>query len=161
MAERFVRLIGLAALALASAAPATAFQVTEPAQAQAVLPRVAVTLVTASGQHRYRAELAATPEQQAAGLMFRTTMARGDAMIFPFVPARPASFWMENTVLPLDLVFVGADHRVLNIAADAVPYSRALIPSAGPAAAVIELNAGEAARIGLKPGDRALYRLPG
>ncbi len=109
---------------------------------------------TATGKHRYTLEVAASGEEQACGLMFRAEMPRDRGMIFPFTPPRDASFWMENTVLPLDLIFVGPNNRVLNVAANAVPYSRAFLRSKGPTAAVIELNAGEAARIGLKPGDR-------
>lgn len=153
------RLVLLLALLLgAPLAPAAALPL---GQAQAELRRVPLTLVTATGQHRYSVEIAATPDQQQRGLMFRTRMTRAQGMIFPFVPPRPASFWMENTVLPLDLVFIGADRRVLNIAANAKPFSRDFIPSTGDAAAVLELNAGEAARIGLRPGDAVQYRLPG
>lgn len=129
--------------------------------AQAELPRTKLTLEADRGRHKYSVEVAATPEQQERGLMFRTRMAANQGMIFPFAPPRPASFWMENTILPLDIVFIGADSRVLNVAANAKPYSRDLIQSAGVAAAVLELNAGEAARIGLKPGDRVRYTLPG
>ena len=65
-----------------------------------------------------------------------------------------ASFWMKNTVLPLDLIFIGPDRRIINIAADAVPYSEDPIESEAPAGAVLELNAGRAAELGLSPGDR-------
>ncbi len=116
------------------------------------LRRTDLTIVTAAGQHRYHVEVAATPAQQECGLMFRRSMKRAAGMVFPFGDARPLSFWMENTYLPLDIIFVGADGRVVN-AEHAVPLSRALVNSAGDAASVVELNAGEAARIGLKPGD--------
>jgi hypothetical protein len=149
-------MLSFALLLAAPDAPALAADVTA---AQPQLARIPLTLTTASGRHRYRVEVAATPRQQELGLMFRTRMARAEGMIFPFEPPRPASFWMQNTVLPLDLVFI-ADGKVLNIAADAVPYSRALIYSQGAAAAVLELNAGEAARIGLKAGDAVAYTLP-
>lgn len=158
-----MRLLPRAALAalLALATPLAAPAVTMlGATAQPRLATTLLTLVTAGGKHPYRVELARTPEEQARGMMFRTRLARGEGMLFPFDPPREAAFWMENTPLPLDLVFIGTDGRVLNIAARAVPYSRAMIPSRGVAAAVLELNGGEAARIGLKPGDRALYRLP-
>lgn len=128
--------------------------------AQPELARIALTLHSATGKHRYNVELALTGAQQQAGLMFRKTLARTAGMLFPFKPAQPASFWMRNTILPLDLVFVDAGHRVLNVAADAVPYSPAFLTSDGPVIAVLELNAGEARRIGLKPGDRVDYRLP-
>jgi uncharacterized membrane protein (UPF0127 family) len=111
-----------------------------------------VTLVTKTGRHDYRVDLAATADEQSCGLMFREKMPRDQGMIFPFSPPRVTAFWMMNTPLPLDLVFVGPDDRVVSIGAGK-PYSRAMIDSGGVTAAVIELNAGEAARIGLKPGD--------
>lgn len=148
------------ALALFLATPATPAAALEITAAQPRLARVPLTLATRGGTHRYTVEVAATPREQELGLMFRTRMGRAEGMIFPFAPPRPASFWMENTVLPLDLVFIGADGRVLNIAADAKPYSRDLIYSQGAAAAVLELIAGEAARVGLQPGDAVGYTLP-
>ena len=151
----------LAAALLLSALPVANVAALPIVAAQAELPRTKLTLEVERGRQKYSVEVAATPEQQERGLMFRTQMAANQGMIFPFAPPRSASFWMENTILPLDIVFIGADSRVLNVAANAKPYSRDLIQSAGVAAAVLELNAGEAARIGLKPGDRVRYSLPG
>ena len=119
------------------------------------LAHAPATFVTAKGKFRYDLEVAATPAQQECGLMYRKAMPRKVGMLFPFDPARRATFWMENTVLPLDLIFVDADNRVLNVA-PGTPFSRELIDSAGVTASVIELNAGEARRIGLKPGDKVL-----
>lgn len=116
------------------------------------LKTVPVTLVTASGRHRYTLEVAATAEQQQCGLMYRKAMPKKVGMLFPFAQPRSASFWMENTPLPLDLIFVGPDDRVVSVS-PGKPYSRDIIDSGGIAASVIELNLGEAARIGLKPGD--------
>ncbi|GGI69999.1 hypothetical protein GCM10007973_03840 [Polymorphobacter multimanifer] len=117
------------------------------------LSRQSVSFTTAKGTHSYTVDLAATSDQQACGLMYREAMPRDSGMIFPFKPARTTAFWMRNTPLPLDLIFVGPDDRVVSIG-QGKPYSDALIPSGGLTAAVIELNAGEAARIGLKPGDK-------
>lgn len=151
------RLLGAIAAALcAAAAPTVAIAqvaaVTEaPNRGLKVIP---LSLTTSDGKrHRYQVELAATPEQQQRGLMFRRAMARDRGMLFPFTPARPATFWMRNTWIPLDLIFVGTDRRVLSIGRGE-PMSEALIDSGGPAIAVLELNAGEALRIGLRPGDR-------
>jgi len=141
------------------ALPLTAAQALPPAAAQAELARIDVVVTTASGRHHYAAELAATPEQQEYGLMFRTRMGAKQAMLFPFALPRPASFWMANTVLPLDLVFVGADGRVQNVG-KGIPQSRELVSSDDAAAAVLELNAGEAARIGIRKGSRVAYTLP-
>ena len=113
------------------------------------------TFVTARGKFKYTLDIAASGEEQNCGLMYRETMPKNAGMVFPFNPPRKATFWMENTILPLDLIFVGTDSRVLNIL-PGKPYSRDLIPSAGVTAAVIELNLGEAARIGLKPGDKVI-----
>jgi len=102
--------------------------------------------------HDFRVEVALSGEEQARGLMFRTEMAADEGMIFPYRPARPASFWMKNTVIPLDLIFVGPDGRIINIAANATPYSLDSIPSAGPVSAVLELNGGRAAELGIEAG---------
>lgn len=141
------------ALSLLAAAPLAAQ--TLPDCPNTGLARVPVAFVTDKGRFNYTLDVARTPAQQQCGLMFRKKMPRDAGMDFPMGTPRPISFWMENTVLPLDLVFVGADGRVVNVG-HGKPFSRDLIPSAGPAARVIELNAGEAVRIGLKPGDRAL-----
>lgn len=119
---------------------------------------VPLAIETASGLHRYRVEVAETPAQQARGMMFRPTMARDTGMIFPMEPPRPAAFWMRNTQVPLDIIFLSPDERVLNIAADAQPLSEMTRPSKGVAGAVLELKGGEAARIGLRPGDRVRWK---
>jgi len=123
---------------------------THPESGLAVIP---VTVTSATGEHRFRAELAASRFDQAKGLMFRTEMGADEAMLFPLDPPRRASFWMRNTVIPLDIVFIGRNRRVLNIAANTVPYSEAPIESEGEAVAVLELNAGRAAQLGIAPGD--------
>jgi uncharacterized protein len=99
-------------------------------------------------------ELAATPQEQAKGLMFRTELGPDEGMIFPFDPPRGASFWMRNTVIPLDLIFVGVDGRISNIAANAIPYDESNLNSVGLAKAVLELRGGRAAELGIVPGDR-------
>ena len=86
--------------------------------------------------------------------MFRTAMGADEGMIFPMSPPRQAAFWMRNTVIPLDIIFIGSDRRILNIAANAVPYSEEPLPSVGAAAGVLELNGGRAAQLGISAGDR-------
>lgn len=144
-----IRVAALTAAFLLAATPVLA----APACPNPSLKHAPATLVTAKGRHTYDLEIAASPDDQECGLMFRKKMKRSAGMIFPFAPARPATFWMENTVLPLDLIFVGVDNRVLTVATGK-PFSRDIIDSHGVASAVIELNAGEAKRIGFKPGDR-------
>ncbi|WP_439546413.1 DUF192 domain-containing protein [Sandarakinorhabdus sp.] len=112
-----------------------------------------VVFETAKGRFPYQVEVAATVEQQACGMMFRETMKPGTGMSFPMQPPRETGFWMENTILPLDIIFVSPQGRVLNVR-QGRPYSRDVLTSAGITADVIELAAGEAKRIGLKAGDR-------
>ncbi|MGL4541360.1 MAG: DUF192 domain-containing protein [Polymorphobacter sp.] len=150
--------VAAAPIAAAAAAPTLA------GTAQTGLATTTLTLVTQAGngpvRHRYTVEVAQTPQQQATGMMYRRTLPQGHGMIFPFASPRTLTFWMEDTLIPLDLVFIGADWKVVSIAADAKPLSRDFISSAGPAIAVLELGGGEAARIGLQPGDRVETRLP-
>lgn len=122
-----------------------------PESGLAVVP---LTVVSGGKSHVFRVEVAASEAEQARGLMFRTAMGTDEGMIFPEKTPRRAAFWMRNTVIPLDLLFIGPDHRVLNIAADAVPYDETPLPSTGPVIAVLELNAGRAAALGIAPGDR-------
>ena len=136
-------------LGLAVAAPASA-GFSCPSKGLAHAP---ATFLTATGRHKFDLEVAASADAQQCGLMYRKKMKPDAGMIFPFTLPREATFWMENTVLPLDLVFVAPDNKVLTIASGK-PFSRDMIPSGGVTASVIELNAGQAAKIGLKPGDR-------
>jgi len=101
--------------------------------------------------------MARTMEQQQKGLMFRTAMGPDEGMLFPSDTAEQRSFWMKNTVISLDIVFIGPDHLISNIAANAVPYSLDPINSAGGAIAVLELNGGRAAQLGITPGARVTW----
>lgn len=108
--------------------------------------------MTDSGPHVFRVELADTPEERAKGLMFRRAMPADQGMLFDFHTETPIMMWMKNTYIPLDMVFVSKKGVVTRIAADTTPMSEEVIPG-GQAYAVIELNAGAAKKIGLKPGD--------
>jgi hypothetical protein len=108
----------------------------------------------------FKVELAASPEAQAKGLMFRDRLGDNEGMLFPSAAPEPRSFWMKNTPLSLDIIFVGADGRISNIAANTVPYSLDSVASSGFAIAVLELRAGRSAELGIVPGDRVIYSLP-
>ena len=116
---------------------------------------VVVPLTVTSGEvkHDFAVEVARTGQEQAQGLMHRTELGPNEGMIFPRSAARPASFWMKNTVISLDIIFVGADGKILNIGANAVPLSLDPVESVGPAALVFEIPGGRAAELGIKPGD--------
>lgn len=167
--DRRVSFVLLAALMLAGckAAPEPAADTDKPASAEtgatdpeSGLPVVPLTIRGRGKPHDFHVEVAGTPQEQAKGLMFRTGLAPDAGMIFPFDPPREASFWMRNTVISLDLVFVKADGTIESIAANAEPYSERPIRSQGPVAAVLEIAGGRAAELGLKPGDRVDWQAP-
>ncbi|MFC6656249.1 DUF192 domain-containing protein [Roseibium salinum] len=109
---------------------------------------------SAEQEHRFVAEIAATSEQRARGLMFREEMAADHGMLFIFEGESNRSFWMKNTPLPLDIIYIDAAGRIVSIAADTTPFSEAVIPSGAPARFVLELNAGTAEKIGIERGDQ-------
>ena len=108
-----------------------------------------------TGPHRQHFDvwIADTPERQTQGLMFVRDLPPGRGMLFPEPQPRPTSFWMKNTYIELDLVFIGPDHRIVKIAAKAPPLSLALIDSGAPVIAVLEIKGGEAQRRGIRIGD--------
>lgn len=125
-----------------------------PVSGLTVIP---LTVTSANGAHVFKVEVASSPAEQARGLMFRAEMGADEGMIFPMDPPRPAAFWMKNTVIPLDIIFIGPDRKVLNIAANAVPYDLQPLPAVGDAAGVLELIGGRAAQLGIKPGDKVSW----
>ncbi len=145
---------GATARAQAPAAAASAANARHPVSGLEV-----IDLVVERGKKKlaFKVELAASPEAQARGLMFRTELGDFEGMIFPSGTPQPRSFWMKNTPLSLDIIFIGPDGRILNIAADTVPYSLDSVTSNGPASAVLELRAGRAKALGIVPGDRVIY----
>lgn len=116
--------------------------------------RTPLVVTTGEGAFRFDVEIADTPELAGLGLMFRREMAPDRGMLFIFGDTGERSFWMENTFISLDIIFIRPDGTVLSVAENTVPFSRASIPSNGPARYVLELIAGSADRIGLQPGDQ-------
>ena len=86
--------------------------------------------------------------------MNRESVAPDRGMIFPYDPPQVASFWMKNTLIPLDMIFIGADGRIAHIGANTVPLSLDPVSSNGPVAAVLEIAGGRAAELGIQVGDR-------
>jgi uncharacterized membrane protein (UPF0127 family) len=118
-----------------------------------------LTIDTSRGPVRLNVEIADTEEERARGLMFRETMADDHGMLFDFPEPEMASFWMRNTVMSLDIIFIGTDGRILNIADHATPYSEASIPAAGLTRGVLEIKAGRAEALGIHAGDRVHHRI--
>jgi hypothetical protein len=123
------------------------------------LPVIDLAISTQGKKHDFRVEVATTDAEQARGLMFRTAMGADEGMLFPEATPRQPSFWMKNTVIPLDIIYIGTDSRVLNIV-NALPYDLTPLPAEGLAIGVLELNGGRAAQLGIKPGDKVSWKLP-
>ena len=153
------RLIAVLAVVAAMRATAIGDAVAErPSLSPAGLPLDEVTVTTAAGDSlRFTVELALTPAHQQRGLMFREEMADDAGMLFVFDPVRPVSFWMRNTLISLDMLFIGPDGTILNIAAEAEPRTDTPRPSAGPVRGVLEINGGLAAALGIAAGDRVRH----
>ena len=113
-----------------------------------------LTIVTASGAHKFAVEVMRTDAQKERGLMFRRFLPQDRGMLFDFKTVQPVMMWMKNTYIPLDMIFISKSGRVAAIAADTEPLSEHIIPSGTPVLAVLEVNAGTAAKIKLKIGDK-------
>jgi hypothetical protein len=117
---------------------------------------VPLTIRSKNGVHHFTVEVAATPDQQERGLMFRQSLAPDRGMIFPYQPAQEVAFWMKNTLIPLDIVFVGVDGRIARItkaqAMDLTP-----LPSGAPVTGVLEIRGGRAEELGIREGDKVSW----
>ena len=142
------------AAALVQATEARPAPIVRLVQADAAEDLVAV-ITSAGGEHRFTIEVADTPDERAQGLMFRETMAADAGMLFDYGSDQDGvAFWMKNTPLPLDMIFIREDGTITQIAADTTPYSLEPIASREPVRFVLEVNAGVAAKLGIVPGDR-------
>jgi uncharacterized membrane protein (UPF0127 family) len=124
-----------------------------PAAAQEPV-REELIVATKAGEQRFQVEIADDARERARGLMFRREMAKDHGMLFDFGSEQPASFWMENTYLPLDMIFIKADATVESIAERTTPLSRRSVPSKGPVRYVLEINGGLSDELGIRPGDK-------
>ena len=131
-----------------------------PATSEAGLAVIPVTVTQGEDSHVFNTEVAVTGAEQQKGLMFRRELAPDAAMLFPFDPPKFASFWMENTLIPLDIVFVRSDGTIDRIAENTVPMSRTPVASGGEVAAVLELAGGTAERLGLDTDATVSWTLP-
>ena len=116
-------------------------------------------IATARGPVKFQVEIADSPAEQQQGLMWRASMPADRGMLFDFQAEADRSFWMKNTYLPLDIIFIRADGRILSIAQNTTPLSEAPVPSFGAARAVLEINGGLAEKLGIAPGDRVRHRI--
>jgi uncharacterized membrane protein (UPF0127 family) len=145
---------GPAPVAAPAAAPSA-----EGVSAISGLPLVPLEIRSGNKTHRFTVEVATTADEQAYGLMNRTKLAPNEGMVFPFSPPRPASFWMKNTLIPLDMIFVRRDGSIARIAAMTTPHSLEPVGVSEPVAAVLEIAGGRAAELGI--GTDARVSWPG
>ncbi|KQN19227.1 hypothetical protein ASE86_11935 [Sphingomonas sp. Leaf33] len=147
------------ALAVLALAPATTACSPGGTAATSGAQTTTVTIRSASGAHAFQVELARTVAEQQRGLMYRTDLKKDGGMLFaPYPPEggppREASFWMENTPTPLDIIFIRADGTIARIAENTVPFDKTPIPSGEPVSAVLEILGGRAAELGIAEGDK-------
>ena len=113
-----------------------------------------MTVLTATGPVKFKTDLALTRAEQERGLMCRQSIPYDHAMLFVFRPAQPVNFWMKNTLVPLDMLFIGVDGRIFSVVRKAPPLSLDPIPSNTPVIGVIEIGGGRADAFGIAPGDK-------
>ncbi|WP_444665738.1 DUF192 domain-containing protein [Cereibacter changlensis] len=130
-----------------------------PGLAQAACREDTVELRGPGGSARFTVEIADTPGERAQGLMNRESMPRSHGMLFLYEQPQPASFWMKNTLIPLDMIFAGPDGTVKTVHENAVPLDETAIPGGDGILAVLEINGGLARRMGIAPGT--VLRHPG
>ena len=116
-----------------------------------------VVVHTQRGPVTVEVEVADTPEKRAQGLMYRRDLARDAGMLFAFPAESEQHFWMKNTPLPLDMIFIGANRRIVGIVANTRPFSERLLSVGDPTRYVLEVHAGFCARKGIITGDRVEF----
>jgi uncharacterized membrane protein (UPF0127 family) len=123
------------------------------------LDQIPLTVTSAEGQvHGFVVEVARTPEEQARGLMERQSLAPDRGMLFPYQTPQAVAFWMKNTLIPLDMVFIAPGGRILRIEANTVPLSLEPVGSGEAVEAVLELAGGRSAELGIAAGDRVEWQ---
>jgi uncharacterized membrane protein (UPF0127 family) len=145
--------------------PATSKSVTggcaagaDQGQSAAGLAQTTLCITSGAKTRAFTVEVAGSSMEQAKGMMFRTELADNAGMIFPFPQPKPASFWMKNTVIPLDIIFVRPNGTIESIAENTVPYSTMPVTSGEPVGAVLELRGGLTAELGIAAGDKVVWK---
>jgi len=118
------------------------------------LDRNTVEIASKTGVHVFTVEIADTEATREKGLMYRKELPEGRGMLFDFFRDQPVGFWMKNTYIPLDMIFIRSDGRIVSIAENTEPLSERVIPAGAPVRAVLEVKGGTARRLGIQPGDQ-------
>jgi uncharacterized membrane protein (UPF0127 family) len=148
----------LLTLLLAGTAGTVCLAQSAPIESLTHFPRTSLDISAQGRRDHFEVWIADTPARQEQGLMFVRDLPAREGMLFPQDAPQVAHFWMKNTYIPLDMVFVGEDGRIAKIIADAKPFSLEVLSSDVPVIAVLELRGGEAALLGLEVGDRVTWR---
>ena len=122
-------------------------------------PLQTLEIVSKTGVHVFAVEIADSPATREKGLMFRKNLPAGQGMLFDFKHEQDVAFWMKNTYIPLDMIFISGNGRIVRIVRNTTPLSPALIPSGGPVRAVLEVIGGTAERLGIAPGDGVAFSI--
>jgi uncharacterized protein len=147
----FVAIISFGALVMSGA-------FAENEEYKSSLPVEKLVIETKEGkQHTFNVEIAYKPVDVQLGLMYRKSMEKDHGMLFEIDEEKEVSFWMKNTYIPLDLIFVAKDGRIVNVHREAQPNDLRSIPSVEPVTGVVEINGGLAEKLGIGVGDRVLH----
>ena len=146
-------LLAAPALLMAGSARAQSSEIT--------FKKSSLVVMTAGREIKFDVELALNDAERARGLMYREKLGPYDGMLFDFHQDAPVSFWMKNTLIPLDMVFIAGDGTIKHVHANATPLSIDSIPSQFPVRAVLEINGGSARLLGIKPGDKVKHSIFG
>lgn len=119
--------------------------------------RETLEIASKTGVHAFSVELATTEAEREKGLMYRKSLPEGQGMLFDFHRDQEVGFWMRNTYIPLDMIFIRGDGRIWRIAENTEPLSEKIVPSNGPVRAVLEVIGGTARKLGIAPGDRVAH----
>jgi len=158
----WIHAVRAAAASLVLLVGACAQQATETRSGESVGPNAQteqLTIETSRGPVRLNVEIADDEAERNHGLMYRQSLPDDRGMLFHFQAPERASFWMRNTPLSLDIIFIGVDGRILNIADHTTPFSDDAVPATGVTRGVLEIRAGRAEALGIQPGDRVRHRI--
>ncbi|MGX5736703.1 DUF192 domain-containing protein [Bosea thiooxidans] len=145
------------AFVLVALMPGVSSAQSQPAAAGAGLEALAI--VSGGKRHAFQVEVMRTPDQRARGLMHRNYLPADRGMLFDFGSSEPVAMWMQNTYIPLDMLFIRADGTIARIAEQTEPLSTRTIPSGEPVLSVLEINGGISRQLGIKPGDKVEHAL--
>jgi uncharacterized protein len=140
-----------------SGEPPSAAEIASANEMHAALERIPLQIRSNGETHRFTVEVARTPAEQARGLMFRQSLALDAGMLFPFPNPRPASFWMKNTLIPLDMIFIRTEGSIARIAVNTTPHSLEGVGVSEPVAAVLEIAGGRSVDLDIEEGDRVTW----